>query len=73
MTYTEFAEKRDRLLRVLRDHRKVISRVTDPDYTQVSPNGLSLLRRQAAEIESQLEALEKEYVSAAVRSCGEAY
>jgi hypothetical protein len=67
MTYTEFAEKRDKLLKILRDHKKVISRVTDPNYTQISADGLSLLWRQAADIESQLGALEKEYVAISPR------
>jgi hypothetical protein len=67
MTYTEFAKGRDRLLKTLLDHKKVISRVTDPNYTQISADGLSLLRRQVADIESQLGVLEKEYANSRSR------
>jgi hypothetical protein len=57
MSYTEFLYKKAALSVMLHDHRLVILRVTDPAYTQLSPNGLSLLRRQERELESQLEGL----------------
>jgi hypothetical protein len=64
MSYTEFLEKRDRLSTTLRDCQKIISRVRDPAYTQLSSDGLSLLVRRERELESQLEELCKEYGNA---------